>query len=95
MSSLWTDAAISLGSAVVGGGGFGTLVGHLFKRMAKDAVEAGTADIRGDLKELALKFAAEHGGNSGGIRQEVNAQGKDLAALKGAFEQFTKANPTP
>jgi hypothetical protein len=96
--SIWVDATTSAGSAILGAGGIGAVVSKVIKGVAKEAVNAGTQDIRDDIKEvkndvsaLSVKFAAETGGNSGGLRQAINEQaahmasiGEDVAELKGA-----------
>lgn len=52
------------------------------KRIATDAVRDGTQDIRTDVTDLKVKFAAEVGGNSGGLRQAVDGIRTELSDVK-------------
>lgn len=52
--------------------------------------DAKTDKVATDVQALALRFASEVGGNSGGIRQAVNQISTDVAALRGAFEEHIR-----
>lgn len=89
-------------SATVFTTGVGAVVVRALKRIAKEVVHdalSGVAKeddlkaIASDVTEFKVKFAAETGGNSGGLRQAVNDLTKtvgevqvDVAHLKGLTE---------
>jgi hypothetical protein len=87
------------GSATVITTGMGTIVARILKRIAGDvarealagvAKESDLKAIASDVTDLKVKFAAEVGGNSGGLRQAVNEIGTDLAELKGEFKEHVR-----
>ena len=75
----------------VGAGGTAAVVGalspvasRLIKHIVREVVDAAVKEVRDKVETLAVQFAREHGGNSGGIRQEVNAIRADVAGVREA-----------
>ena len=69
---------------------------HAVARVVRSEVTDELKAVKDDITALHLKLTKETGGNSNGLRQAVNqisrdivSVGKDVAHLKGAFEQHT------
>lgn len=70
----WALVVEILTSLAIVAGGVKYVIDRLDRRF--DAIETKTADLQ---RQLDVQF----GGNGNGIRQELNSQGKQIAAIKG------------
>lgn len=73
-------------------------VRHAVKRVVDEVVTKAVKDVADEVTVIRLKLASETGGNSNGLRQKLNEVsremvtiGKDVAELKGGFNQLTQA----
>lgn len=89
-----TDYLIGGSSATVISTGAGALVLRQLKRVAADAVREGVQTLTDDVAAFKLKFAAETGGNSNGLRQAVNTIGRDVSDLKASVAGLNGALTT-
>lgn len=90
MSAILLPTITAGGSAAVITTTVGTVVTRILKRVAADVVRDAIQAVAEDVTDLKVQFAAEHGGNSGGLRQAVNTLDAkvdgvivDVAHLKG------------
>lgn len=86
----WLDTLFGGGGLLVGGGLMG-FVKKSLGRMLKELIVTAIATLKkevldglqSELTDLKVKFAAETGGNSNGLRQKLNEVAEDVAHLKG------------
>lgn len=71
-STLWAPLLVVLGMALMGALAWGAR--RFFKRL--DDQDAALGLLRTGQSDLALELAKQFGGNSGGLRQAINEQGK-------------------
>lgn len=90
----WVEIATAGGSATIVLTALGGLGLRSLKAAVRHEVAAHLEPMKEDLNELKLKFAAETGGNSNGLRQKVNEMDQKLdsnseavAYLKGALQR--------
>lgn len=78
------DYFIGGGSVAAVIGALSPIAGKVIKHIVREVVDAAVKEVRDKVETLAVQFAREHGGNSGGIRQEVNAIRADVAGVREA-----------
>ena len=96
----WVDIAVGAGGSATAVALVGSIataqLRHAIRRVVSEEVTEELRTVKDEVTALHLKLTKETGGNSNGMRQKLNevgrdlvSVGKDVAHLKGAFEQHT------
>lgn len=109
----WANIFVGIGGGAAGAGTVGVVVRHFIKSLIQDVVNAAIdafkkdvdkalGDVNGNVQGLAVKLAAETGGNSNGLREKLDTVGSEVstvatgvAELRGAFNQHVAQHGTP
>jgi hypothetical protein len=93
LSSILEIASVA-GSATLTLSVLGGLALRSLKHAVRREVALAIEPVSKDVNDLKLKFAAETGGNSNGLRQKINEMdgkldltNQNVASVKGAFDQ--------